>query len=382
MILHICIDSLFNDLIIEQFEKVAPNENKYITLSEDKITKFEFSDQVDIISKKQFLDIYNEFSIVWIHCLSDENLWACSLLVDHIVMWSSWGGDQKGRHDFLQEKNTYEPFTIKHIYTGKDRFKLYIKQFSLIQKIYSGLNTSPINNLELLKESYKNINFMSTVLLSEQRNIENLPELNSQYQWFNYVHLKMIVKRYYNEEVKLEKGIVVGNSASSTQNHIDTFYRIKAERINRKVFCPVSYGNEKYRKLITTKANELLENVEFQTSNLSLDDYLDKFAEHHVLILNCKIQQALGNLLTGVYIGMKVFLNKKGLLYEFCKEVGLVVYALEELNKKEVEDFLPQNIIHFNRNKLEEVFGEEVVFNRTKGIINLLNKSVINKNRD
>lgn len=379
MILHLCIESLFNDLIVSQFELVSPGENKYIVISKDGVIRLNLNENVELVTRERFLELCGDYSLVWVHSLGYENLWACSFLTNHIVMWSSWGGDLKGKHDFLQEKAILEPVTYKKYFSFKEKVKLFMKQFSLIQEVYLLFNNTPKQEFVLREKAYKNVSYISTVLPSEKKLLGEIPELEVGYKWFNYAFLEGIVKGYYKKKVKLSKGIIVGHSSVPSLNHLDVFKEIKRLGITQDIFSPVSYGDPKYKKFVIKEGLKILDNIEFQTELISIDNYLKKLTNYHVLILNTKNQQAVGNLLTAVYIGMKVFLQREGLLYEFCKDVGLTVFSLEELSQKEVDEFLPSEIIELNRERLEEFFGEEVVLERTRGIVNLLNQSVEGK---
>jgi hypothetical protein len=94
LILHICWDSTFNNIIVDLFESVYPDQNIYIMILDQDLPKFSYrKDKIKIISRKEFLKLKNQYKYVFIHSLYENNLWACSHLKNHIVFWGSWGSD-------------------------------------------------------------------------------------------------------------------------------------------------------------------------------------------------------------------------------------------------------------------------------------------------
>lgn len=377
-LLHLCVDSLFNEMIIDQFESVNPHQNRYVFVSEGINPKFRLNDSVTAISKTEFLEIKDQYKYVFAHSLNQNNTWACSKLQNHVVIWGSWGGDLIGAHNYLSDEVILEPETLKISNRLRPRLRKSLKQrlynwfekSGVIHKWYYYLRTGEHHPNYLRKMAYANIDYISTVLPSEVPTLRYLNGLKAEYHWFNYAHLPSITEKFYGRSPLQGHGIIVGHSAFFSSNHTEVFDKLAQLNLDCPVFVPLAYGYEDYRQVLIDHATSLLgDNVEFQVDPVPSADYLDKFAQHHVLILNTKRQEAVGTLLIGLYLGMRVYLNKRGLLFQFCIDHDLIVFAVDDLNNDLVNSPLPMEQIEVNRAKLEEIYGKESVLLRLKKLL-------------
>ena len=109
---------------------------------------------------------------------------------------------------------------------------------------------------------------------------------------------------------------------------------------------------------------------------MPLSHYVESLTKYHVFIFNSKKQEAIGNVITAIHLGMKVFMNEKGLVYKFCKENDLLVFSVQkELTSTSVNTRLTAQEIENNRSALERIWGEDIVKERAKnGIRKLINE--------
>jgi dTDP-N-acetylfucosamine:lipid II N-acetylfucosaminyltransferase len=83
-------------------------------------------------------------------------------------------------------------------------------------------------------------------------------------------------------------------------------------------------------------------------------------------------QQAMGNIISAIWHGAKVYLNQKNPAYHYFNRIGVRVLSiqneLDELSKSEV---LLNNTDYIlkNRNVLSKNYSQEVVLTRTKKLI-------------
>jgi dTDP-N-acetylfucosamine:lipid II N-acetylfucosaminyltransferase len=91
-----------------------------------------------------------------------------------------------------------------------------------------------------------------------------------------------------------------------------------------------------------------------------------------VAILNHNKQHAWGNILTLLYLGLKVFLNEKNPIYTYLINLNVVVFEMNSLSQENLDNKLTQIFVERNRKILNSNFGSEKVFQQTSLLINEL----------
>ena len=104
------------------------------------------------------------------------------------------------------------------------------------------------------KEIIERIDYFAPVLEYEYElvrkalSFRNFPE----YIYFNYGSLEKHLIKSFNQKNVNGDNILVGNSATDTNNHIEIFDLLNTLVLgdSTKIICPLSYGNETYKKNI------------------------------------------------------------------------------------------------------------------------------------
>ena len=91
-------------------------------------------------------------------------------------------------------------------------------------------------------------------------------------------------------------------------------------------------------------------------------------------------QQALGNIFSSLYVGMRVFLNSKSLTYIFLKDEGVIIFDLKK-DYKLLGIELNEDEKQINRDIVLKLRSRKVIRDKTQGIIDLYNSSLININQ-
>lgn len=153
--------------------------------------------------------------------------------------------------------------------------------------------------------------------------------------------------------------LLVGNSSSIENLHFSLLREMSKLNLRKKVFVPLSYGDEKYKLLLESwLLKKKLKNIEVIRDFLSFDDYQNLIVSCGFMVMNHKRQQALGNVIQAIYSGLKVFLNPLSPLYMDLRNKGFYIFSSRELYNLVPLD-LNQKI--HNRNLLYKFFGKEVV---------------------
>jgi len=168
--------------------------------------------------------------------------------------------------------------------------------------------------------------------------------------------------------------ILVGNSATPTNNHIEVFRILSRIPLpaSSKIVVPLSYGDARYREKIVELGTELFGD-QFQpvTDFMDFDQYVALLQSCSMMVMNHKRQQGAGNIGIGMYLGAKVFVNPCSPLYDYYKETGLTIYSLAELEQEVSEGVVGLSADSASRNReiLQRERGREAHLLKTEKLI-------------
>lgn len=375
MIIHLFEDQKFADVIINNFENVSVGLNKYIIFSNNQELKYVSNKEKTLIlpnsSYKLDLDlIYKDCRLLIIHFLSPIKLYVLKHKPPHIkVIWSVWGSDA---YDHFSDQNFFEPLTnnvrSRSLFQHRQSFYLYTL-YHLVRYRVKPLR----KELKLLQL----VNYVITVLPYEFKIIKKEFGLIAKYLDYNYGVNKF--NKFSN--VPLGNSTLIGNSATSANNHLDVFDIIKDT--NKKLIVPLSYGAydyKNYKELVISEGMRIFKNSFTPIEKfMPLQDYRELTSSCNSVIMYHIRQQALGNIFMSLFQGMRVFLNSKSLTYSYLKDKGMIIFDLKQDYKLigiELHEEQKQN----NRDIVLKLRGRKVIREKTKKIINLYHSSVININ--
>jgi len=151
--------------------------------------------------------------------------------------------------------------------------------------------------------------------------------------------------------------IQLGNSADPTNNHIEIFQNLtKCKDVNIQIFTPLSYGNEAYAKMVILKGKEHFgEKFIPLTEFMPLEKYLEFLSDIDIAIFAHKRQQAMGNIITLLGLGKKVYMRSDITPWELFKNIDVKVYDVENINVDTINDDVKQH----NQNRIKEHFSKE-----------------------
>tara|TARA_B110000444_G_scaffold177574_1_gene166217 strand:- start:39 stop:1163 length:1125 start_codon:yes stop_codon:yes gene_type:complete len=372
MIVHLFEDQKFVDITIENFENVSVGLNKYIVFSSNQELKYVSRQEQTLILPnscyKLDLDlIYKDCQLLIIHFLSPIKLYVLKNKPQHIkVIWSVWGSDA---YDHFSDQNFSEPLTNnvrRSLFQIRKSFYLYTL-YHLVRYRVKPLR----KELKLLQL----VNYVITVLPYEFNIIKKEFSLMAEYIDYSYGANKF--NSFSNSP--LGNSILIGNSATSANNHLDVFDIIKDTK--KKLIVPLSYGAydfKNYKELI------ILEGVRiFKNSFTPIEEFMP-LQQYRELTLSCNSvimyhirQQALGNIFMSLFQGMRVFLNSKSLTYIYLKDEGMIIFDLKQ-DYKLIGIELNEEQKLINKEIVLNLRSREVIKEKTKSIIDLYNSLINN----
>lgn len=134
---------------------------------------------------------------------------------------------------------------------------------------------------------------------------------------------------------KAKYNILLGNSASPTNNHSDALIKLGAEKSKiKKIYCPLSYnGSKKYISKVVSQGKKIFGNNFIPILDfMSMEDYYKLLSEIDIGLFNYKRQEGLGNIYSLMLKGKTIYLNSTTATYKFFKRSKIVVFDFMENN--------------------------------------------------
>ena len=389
-LVHVFNDDKFIDAAIALFESVRPGQSDYYVLSAASTFTYVKSKNVAAISiktsedAKNFVDQFASESVFMLHALcSVKQLIVLELKPQTISTWFIWGYDLYGQWP-LYKRNLYEQKTSSFINKGRrwQTLKDQIKYNKVTESIFLSNNKKNFPFLNVVDTWYrtqfyqaaKKINIVVPVVPTEFEFIIKMG-LTPKQAPFNYG-----CSEWFSSGAKLHgnaNSILVGNSADPSNNHLEIFEIIsKLPLGNRKVYVPLSYGgNKKYIAFVVEKGTSILgENFYPLMDFMPLEKYNKLIAQCGFVFFYHKRQQALGNILSSIEMGAKVFFNKKSPILKHFSSLG---FNLGITDLCTIDDLVPldQKQLENNLNLLQEHYSLVAVEAKVEEFMNIIEKN-------
>lgn len=378
-ILHIAPDEKFIDSARWQFEQIYPNSNKFIIIVPDiKNHKFRFiknSKGLELLndsenSLKLILDQMSGYDLVMIHSL---DLFRSKLVIrsDKSVkfIWFFWGYELYHNKRYFKNK-IYGDLT-KRIFIKNRSIK------SFLVKQYYNLKNHRVYNSNIFEKAIKRINYFSSFIPEEYEMIKRLNIISAQYFRFSYYPIEFIIKDYLDDYI-LGNNIIIGNSAYPNNNHLEAFKILKKLNIDgKKIIVPLSYGKIDYASKIIDEGNKTFgKQFEPLTDFLPIEKYNDVLKKCNVLIVNHYRQQAEGAIFAMLWIGAKVYLDERNVIYHYLRRIGCKIFSIsKDLNPNNTDALNSLDPLDIKRNRdilIREMGSENLLLNLKDQIVNLI----------
>ena len=171
-----------------------------------------------------------------------------------------------------------------------------------------------------------------------------------------FMYPSNLYKDYVAPEVKHSSiNILVGNSADPSNNHLEIFDKLEVFKDQDiKIYAPLSYGNQTYaKKVIEEGKKQFGDKFEPLTDMMPFDQYLEFLGLIDVAIFNHKRQQAMGNTITLLSLGKKVFMRSDITPWELFEDIDVKVFDVENIKL----DLLDEKIKKDNQEKIKKHFS-------------------------
>lgn len=363
MRLHLMQDEKVINMTINNFERVFPDDNRFVVILPKgrAVPKF-------VKEQKNIFFVHYNTKAFWNAIQNVENY-------THVLFHSVWPDADKFlatiKHNniswFVWGADLYEILECKgyELYFDKKRIEK-VRARGLPIWIFKGLIGYRDRRLKARVEGLEKIKCFVSEFPQEFQLLKlHYPSLK-EIEWKPYFYYPIDI--ILNEELLKRESegnnIYIGNSASIHSNHDLLF--IKLSKLNlgkRRVYTPLSYGSDRYADYVTDLGKKLLpENFEAIRTFIPIHEYYSQFLSSNIFIYGNYRQSAFGNILVALYFGGKVFLDKKNPLYDFFKSINIVLFELEDLNQQNIDTPLPRLDKSNNRSVIADRYSSDKLY--------------------
>lgn len=279
------------------------------------------------------------------------------------VAWVFWGGDIYGRADF------------KDKYLSKSSKRLLLAQN--IKRLIKGRHIP--RGYEIPFELLKRIDYCLTDIQEDFALVKEYLKTDIKELWYNYYSVEETIGELSHTKCD-GANILIGNSCSLECNHVDGFNAVKKIRIppGSNIYVPLSYGESWLKNAVTKRGRK-----QFGDVFIPLTTFLPRM-QYNTIIKSCSMvimphyrPQAFGNILTALWLGARVFLSERNMLYNFFKRIGITLYSIEsDLNSgnQALWSPLPDDAVEDNRKIITSIYSRDIMHQKNLELTNILNR--------
>ncbi|POT59586.1 hypothetical protein C3432_02360 [Citrobacter amalonaticus] len=376
--LHVVPDDKFSNMVHRDFERFGIN-NKYICFENPDNFNYIKGWKPDTI-KKNDLNIYikaHDISIVIFHSLLDKFI-LTKLPRDLVVVWCGWGYDY---YSYFLSKYYPHGMILNHTKSvfNDSKKKKNITIMELLKGGYRVARRKFLNKIYPPRRITTYIDYFVPVISTEFSLIRDAnPWFSCEFLSWSYGTLE----EDYNtcsHEIFHSCNILVGNSATPENNHIEAFEFIQSniDWQFRKIYCPLSYGDLAYAKKIKDIG------VAFFGENfIPLMTFLDK-KEYNEILSSCELlifnhirQQALGNIIAGLAMEKFILLNKKNPLCMWLDENNISYLTLDQnINVKTLSTIDKVS----NKAEITKIWSISAIAEKTRKLVEITHNAAMRK---
>jgi dTDP-N-acetylfucosamine:lipid II N-acetylfucosaminyltransferase len=387
---HICIQDKFLSSYIEDIYLLNEQENNKFWFRGKKGDSpfFETNRPIEYIGNNKEevikrLKQLNKEDKIFVHWF---DIWIGELLMDvpNKLFVYHWGGEFFTTPFGIQMKWLFDKKTLDYVKDSKylklkwryNIFEMY-RQSKFISNFYlKAKNEFEIRNIQVGRIDY--------ILMTEGHD-SDISKTKELFPNFKAKYLFSFYDSNFSKAIKIEKKktnkgfikILLGNSSDPTNNHLDAFFHLKGIK-NIKIYCPLSYGDEKYRDFIIKKGKIMFgDNFIPITEFMTRETYIEFLNEMDIIYMFHNRSQAWGNILTSLTLGKPIFLKKNNSLFSSILKLELPVFDVSDSGLVHFENAINKmNLIQDSISSiLQSHYSENV---RLTNLKNVLNYKILN----
>ena len=344
--LHIAFDRhKFINAVYRIFNEDERLENHYLFLNEEGTKAIQAGD----------------YDVAYFHSLPDR-AWQLLKLVpkDKSIIWWAWGYDVN-RSDWNLRPlmpPRFKPITKR---LKRDAFGILYRLKKPLKWIYGMLFVERYR-----KEVLHRVDYYQPVLAYEWKIMRNLhKDFRAKLFLVPYSHPTL----NHDSSTLSTQSILLGNSGSFGCNHLDVIEVLdKAGFKDKQFIVPLSYGqSHRYMDRVKHRLETSSLNFRILDQYLPIQDYQKLMASCRFVVNGTMMQAAIGNIGFALRNGVKVFLWRDSMLYHHYQEIGLKVFAIDDINSHSFDEPLSEedsqhniDVMNKSHENLDKVYNQVI----------------------
>lgn len=289
------------------------------------------------------------------------------------IGWFVWGFDIYNQ-DIVRDK-LYATQTSKlYLKSNKNGIRRKIKNFPLFRNLYHKIMGTVDYQSDILY-AYQRTKYFCSYIEEDFLFFDKFYKHSTEFFYTPFCTIDQYLGGNHNLRVnKTASHILLGNSNSIENNHLDAIAKLKDNDCKSIIYVPLSYGTDMgYRKCVVEFGKDQFDtNFVPLIDFMPLPDYLNLISECSVAIFYHFRQQAMGNIIALLYMGMRIYLSKNNPVYNYCKRIGLEVYDFDSDFNLFGTKVLEEELAEKNREVLRNNFSSEKVKYYLAGLVEKL----------
>lgn len=237
---------------------------------------------------------------------------------------------------------------------------LYFNQ-ELLKKCYwamwGGDFYFPETKSKIRHEIIKDMGYCLTTLIDDYNLVKKQYQTKAKLILLRVGYPSNLYKEYnIKEKEKNTINIQIGNSATSTNNHIEILEKLlKYKNEDIQIFAPLSYGDKEYAKEVIDYGTRAFGNkFTALTKLLPFEKYLEFLGNIDIAIFAHKRQQAMGNTISLLGLGKKVYMRNDVTPWKLFSNIGVKIFDVENIEL----NFIDKEAKKSNQDKIKSYFSE------------------------
>jgi dTDP-N-acetylfucosamine:lipid II N-acetylfucosaminyltransferase len=329
MNLHIVPDSKFSHVFYKNLQEIdLMKNNRVVVRTREKNLKYikhevPFAPLYSSLFKKIIGDT-RDYSKVYIHQFSPLMYRWVAMNRFTELNWMTWGTDLYNL-PFIPQ-NFYESMTRGYVKHADKNEWMYLL------KLY-------LTNMMFKNAAYAKVRHVLTWMNTEFDFAKNaLASLSASHQFFFYenevpYHQLDSLSKVSSKRRNSPLSILVGNSGTPTNNHLDAVKKIAESGIEANLYIPLSYGDQSYINFVKQNLGFYKNGkIEFMEKFMAFNEYLEFLSNMDALVMNHIRPQGYGNIFMMMYLNKPVLMNSKNISLPDLVAGGLKWQPLENIH--------------------------------------------------
>lgn len=357
-ILHFAPDDKFVPFVQRTFETVFPGCNEYrIPIDSNESLRFVLPGHgVKAVERRYWYSQQLASDLAWADCLVVNfmtPLFAAAVAKaprDLLVVWVGWGNDYYkfiepflGNFHLPRTAELASKLRINHPPIHRRLLDLAKRGFEAPKGVLPYLANRMVSasgeRRSIVHRAIKRIDYVS-VLEEEKPLFEKaFPEFQKNYHRIQLYSAEDVFS--VGPERMCGTDILVGNSATPTNNHLELFDALEPVDLSgRRLIAPLNYGNAIYGDEIARIGRDRFGDSFVPLRHfLPLDEFYNHIANCGTVLMNHVRQQAGTTVATALYKGAKVLLRNENPLLSFYRNMGVKLWSIQDELEKAARPF-------------------------------------------